>query len=297
MGMQRFLMISTFISGVLLLVGSCKDMGNEVPPPPISAAKSDFTLVPGGVAGTRLSGGTLPYSFVSRGNTNIVDASITGDSLGLRGVGIGSTTIIVGDNGSPRLTLTVSITVIELAFGQTSFALVAGDSASTTIAGGTPPYVLISKGDTTKAIPSISGSLLKIRAIAAGSSSIVVGDNGSPRLSGTISANVIALVSFSAQVQPIFNAGCAVTGCHVPGGSGPMSLAAGVSFGTLVGVAATRGPCAGDNRVQPSNPASSALIKRLEGTCGTRMPIGAPQLSADQLQLMRDWISQGARNN
>jgi hypothetical protein len=76
-----------------------------------------------------------------------------------------------------------------------------------------------------------------------------------------------------------------------------MSLAAGASFGNLVGVTATRGPCAGDIRVQPSNPTISALIKRLEGTCGTRMPIGAPQLSSGQLQLIREWIGQGARNN
>jgi len=39
-------------------------------------------------------------------------------------------------------------------------------------------------------------------------------------------------------------------------------------------------------------------VKRLEGsTCGNRMPLGGSQLPAASIQLIRDWISQGALNN
>jgi hypothetical protein len=215
MVIQRFPLISTLVAGILLLVGSCKDMGSEVVPPPN---------------------------------------------------------------------------------GQTSFTLAAGDSASTTITAGTPPYVLVSKGDTTKAFPSISGSLLKVRAIAAGSSSIIVGDNSSPRLNITINVIVTAPISFSAEVQPIFTNSCVNAGCH-PGGGAPFPLLVGVSYNNLVGVNATTGPCTGDRRVQPSNADASALIKRLEGTCGPRMPLNGNPLASAQEQLIRDWINQGARNN
>jgi hypothetical protein len=124
-----------------------------------------------------------------------------------------------------------------------------------------------------------------------------VGDNSSPRLSVTISITVTAPVSFANQVQAIFTPNCAISGCHVSGGSGPMSLVAGASYGNLVGVAATRGPCAGDIRVQPANAGASALIKRLDGICGSQMPLGGAPLSTGQIQLVRDWINQGARNN
>lgn len=296
MMIQRFLMTSVFVVGVLLLVGSCKDMGNEVPAPPMSVGRSSFTLVPGGISGTRISGGKLPYSLVSRGNTNVVDASITGDSLSVRGVGIGNTTIVVGDNSSPRLSITLNITVAALAVGQSSFNLVAGDTSSTTISGGAAPYSFISRGDTTIVLPSIIGSSLSIRAISAGSSTIVVGDNGSPRLSVTISVTVSAPVSFANQVQPIFTNSCVNVGCH-PGGGAPFPLLAGVSYNNLVGVNAATGPCAGDKRVQPSSADASALIKRLDGACGSQMPLGGTPLASAQRQLIRDWINQGARNN
>jgi len=296
MVMQRFLLIWPFVAGILLLVGSCKDMGNEVPPPPLSIGQSSITLIPGGTTAIKLSGGTKPYSFVSSGNTGVVDASIVGDSLKLRAVGLGSTAIIVGDNSSPRLSVTLNITVTELAVGQTSFNLLTGDTSSTTVSGGTPPYSFISKGDTTKVLPLIAGTLVSVRALAAGSSTIVVGDNGSPRLSATISITVAAPVSFANQVQPIFTNSCVNAGCH-PGGGAPFPLLVSVSYNNLVGINATTGSCAGDKRVQSSNANASALMKRLDGTCGSQMPLGGSPLPSAQRQLMRDWINQGARNN
>ena len=37
---QRFLVISIFVSGLLLLAGSCKDAGNEAPPPPLASGEA-----------------------------------------------------------------------------------------------------------------------------------------------------------------------------------------------------------------------------------------------------------------
>lgn len=187
----------------------------------------------------------------------------------------------------------------RLSVGQTILNVVVGDSVSQVISGGVAPYSVISNSDPAKVVVAIANNVLKVRAVAVGDAAIVVGDNSAPRQSVTLNVTVVASpVSFSGQIQPIFNAGCAVSGCHLPGGSGPMSLAAGASYGNLVGVNATNGPCAGDKRVRPGSAGTSALVKRLEGTsCGTRMPIGGTQLSAAQIQLIRDWITQGAPNN
>lgn len=186
--------------------------------------------------------------------------------------------------------------VAGLAVGRSSFSLSVGDTDSTTITGGTQPYAVISPGDTTKVVPLLSGSLLTVRAVAAGSSTIVIGDNSATRLSVAITITVSNPISFSVQVQPVFTTSCVNAGCH-PGGGAPFPLQATVSYNNLVGVTATNGPCAGDKRVVPFNADGSALIKRVEGTCGLQMPLGGTPLPADQIQLIRSWINQGAVNN
>jgi hypothetical protein len=70
-----------------------------------------------------------------------------------------------------------------------------------------------------------------------------------------------------------------------------------VSYSNLVNVTATNGPCAGIPRVKPFSPDSSALVRRLAGTCGLQMPFGFAPLSSSDQKLIADWISQGALNN
>lgn len=101
-------------------------------------------------------------------------------------------------------------------------------------------------------------------------------------------------VSFSADIQPIFNTnGC--TGCH--GSSGGLSLAAGSSYGNLVNVQALM-DCTDKKRVLPGNADESVLYRRLSGsTCGDRMPKGGSAIPAASLDKVRGWINAGAPNN
>ena len=299
MMVKKFWLTVVIVSGLVLAVESCKDMGSGIPPlpsTPVTAGQDNFALVPGQSAATKLSGGLRPYSFVSMGNTSVVAPSFVDDSLKLQALSLGTSTIVVGDNSASQQTTTITVTVMSLSAGRNTFALFAGDTDSTTISGGTPPYSIISVGDTTRVVPSLAGALLTIRAVAAGNSTIIVGDNSTTQLTATITITVTDPVSFSAQVQPIFTASCVNAGCH-PGGGAPFPLQAGVSYANLVGVTATNGPCAGDKRVLPFNADASALVKRLEGTCGFQMPFGGTPLPTNQIQLIRDWINQGAVNN
>ena len=49
-------------------------------------------------------------------------------------------------------------------------------------------------------------------------------------------------------------------------------------------------------RVKPGDPGNSYLVQKIEGTAsvGSRMPLGGSPLSADQIALIRRWISEGA---
>lgn len=106
-------------------------------------------------------------------------------------------------------------------------------------------------------------------------------------------------VSFAADVQPIFTASCGGSTCH--SGARPsagLDLTAGRAHGALVGVAAFQ--CASRLRVAPGDPDGSYLMAKLLGVdmCrGNRMPKAEESLTAEELDLVRDWICGGARND
>jgi mono/diheme cytochrome c family protein len=101
-------------------------------------------------------------------------------------------------------------------------------------------------------------------------------------------------VSFANDIQPIFDANC--VGCHGAGASGGLDLRAAGSRAALVNV-----PAAGytGTRVVPGDPLVSILYRKLQGdpTTGARMPFGGAALPPAQVQLVHDWIEQGALAN
>ena len=53
-------------------------------------------------------------------------------------------------------------------------------------------------------------------------------------------------------------------------------------------------------RVDPGNPDDSYIVRKIEGApgiVGGQMPLGGPPLQAEQIQMLRDWISNGAPRN
>lgn len=93
----------------------------------------------------------------------------------------------------------------------------------------------------------------------------------------------------------VFTPTCAVPGCH---GGGTVQyglrLDPGYSAGNLIGVASPRD--AALVRVVPGNPGGSFLIQKLEGTqtLGDRMPQFGPYLPQSTIDVIRQWIQDGA---
>jgi len=85
------------------------------------------------------------------------------------------------------------------------------------------------------------------------------------------------------------------TQCHV-GAAAPQGLRldAANSFADLVGVPSRE--VGGLNRVEPFDPDNSYLFQKINGTAsvGARMPLGGPPLPDEDIQLVRQWISDGA---
>ncbi|HEV8398437.1 MAG TPA: hypothetical protein VGQ18_01240 [Gemmatimonadales bacterium] len=134
------------------------------------------------------------------------------------------------------------------------------------------------------------------------------GTAGSDTVQATIGAvsgqRVVAVVasgvSFAASVQTVFNNNCTI--CH-SGASPPegMSLAAGVAIANIVDVASGEVPAL--KRVRPFRPDSSYLVHKIQGTqatvggSGSRMPLGQTPLSNTTINIIRNWILQGAPDN
>lgn len=98
-------------------------------------------------------------------------------------------------------------------------------------------------------------------------------------------------VTYSATIQPMFNARC--VSCH--SASVPQS---GVNLATYAATMASRGTQYNALIVQTGNPDDSALYDKLLSSprFGSRMPQGG-SLTAQQIANVRAWILAGAPNN
>ena len=98
--------------------------------------------------------------------------------------------------------------------------------------------------------------------------------------------------------QEILTPNCATSGCHVPNNPPDgLLLTDGNTWSNTVNVAAVQRP--GLMRIEPGNPDNSYLVKKIEGVDieANRMPLGRDPLSAEQIELIRRWVAEGALDN
>jgi len=106
-------------------------------------------------------------------------------------------------------------------------------------------------------------------------------------------------VSFSKDIQSIFDSSCAI--CHqgvaAPGG---LNIEAGLAYENLVNTQSTQSPLM---LVAPGDSDSSYLLHKIQGTqgqvggSGLRLPYGNSPLQQSHINLIQQWIEQGALDN
>ena len=105
-------------------------------------------------------------------------------------------------------------------------------------------------------------------------------------------------VSFDEDVLPILNKYCVM--CHLPGAEQAELLLYPDAWSQLVGISSSQSEL---SRVEPGSPDKSYLYLKLIGTQGTesgrglQMPFQQSPLDPDQIEAIRLWIEQGAKNN
>jgi len=101
--------------------------------------------------------------------------------------------------------------------------------------------------------------------------------------------------NFSSIQSGIFSPTCAVSGCHFGAGAQQgLRLDSANSYALLVGVASSEVPSI--MRVKPGDPGNSYIIQKLEGTAsvGAQMPFGGTPLPQATINMIRQWITDGA---
>ena len=106
------------------------------------------------------------------------------------------------------------------------------------------------------------------------------------------------MVSFQGDVLPILNSYCVM--CHLPGAEQGELVLYPDAWSRLVGIPSVQSSLL---RVDPGSPDSSYLYLKLIGTgesvggSGLQMPFQQPPLDPDQIETIRLWIEQGAKQN
>lgn len=100
-------------------------------------------------------------------------------------------------------------------------------------------------------------------------------------------------IRFSTDVQPVFAASCAGSGCHIGASAYGVNLA---SWSATMG---SEGVQYGGPTVIAGNSSASPLMDKLRSSprFGSRMPLGRAALPASSIQAIADWIDAGALDN
>lgn len=121
------------------------------------------------------------------------------------------------------------------------------------------------------------------------------GGDGSGLPDQTLPGDQPFAANFSEIQDAVFTPSCATAGCH-QGANAPQGLRldAANSYGLLVDVASSQVPSI--LRVRPGDPDASYLIQKLDGTAavGAQMPLNAQALPQPDIDMIRQWITDGA---
>lgn len=100
-------------------------------------------------------------------------------------------------------------------------------------------------------------------------------------------------VSFVTDIQPKLQMGC---GCHNPSASGSSIDLTGFSVGNYPALR-RGGQTSSDRIIVDGKPCESFIYKKLSDAppTGARMPLYGPYWSRADMQLLHDWIAEGAR--
>jgi ferredoxin len=158
----------------------------------ISFSPSNPSLLIGGNQVVTVSGGNGTYTVSNNSNASVASTNLSGNTLTVSGLAVGSATITVCDTSQlcGTLPVTINSSTSGISFNQSSISLLVGGSQVVTVSGGSGTYNVFSNSNTNVVSASVSGNGIIINAVAAGGATIMVCDTSGA--CGTLSTIVTA---------------------------------------------------------------------------------------------------------
>jgi hypothetical protein len=188
--------------------------------PLFTTAPAQVSITPGKNAIYTIGGGSGPYTATSS-NSNVITASVSGNSLTVVGIAPGTANVTITDAAGEKVTITVATlnnqALFTTAGGQVS--ITPGTGAIYAIGGGNGPYSATSS-NTSVATASVSGTSLTVQAIASGAATITVTDATGNQLPITVKTSNSDALFTTAPTQVSITPG--TSGVYtIGGGSSP----------------------------------------------------------------------------
>jgi len=145
----------------------------------LSFSQNNLSLSSGGSQSVVIYGGGGTYSVSGNSNTSVVSTNLSGNTLTVYALAVGSATITVCDQnqssvcGSIYVTVSSSGSSQSVTFGITNPTIVAGQSMNIALSGGSG-YFVSSNANANIAQASVNGSTLTLYGASVGSDSITV---------------------------------------------------------------------------------------------------------------------------
>lgn len=208
-----------------------------------------------------VSGGSAPYEYA-------VDGGAFGSGNAFANLGAGTYEIAVKDAkgcmASKEVILQAPASTLAITLGKAeSGCKTSSGSITVTATGGNGPYQYKMGNGLFESSNVFSG-------LAAGNYTITVKDADGCTVTET--ENVTTGIDYENDIKQILNANCAVSGCHVSGGSAPMAL------GTFAA----------------ASPHAAAIKTQV---LSNNMPKGGPPLSQELKDKIACWVDDGAPQN
>jgi len=171
-------------------------LGAHAPNIGLTVSPSSLTIIARKTGTATISNGTQPYDVYSNSNAAIATASFSGSTMTINALTEGYTTIQIKDAAAQvkyiRLFVNVTASSMRITFSPPAMSFNDLYTVTTTISGGTPPYIIDSYSQWSNVSATISESTMTITPIrrGGGGTTIQVRDNWSPYIYGSFFANV-----------------------------------------------------------------------------------------------------------
>lgn len=149
---------------------------------PLSFSQTNPTVPLGQSLNVSVSGGNSTSYYVSNNSSpTVVSVNLSGSNLALTGNNAGTSTLTICSSSGSCGTLTVTVNYVAnggtFQLSQNTLSLLVGQVLSVTASGGTAPYSL-TNGSTSYYQASLSGNIVSVSGLSAGSGNLTVCSNG-----------------------------------------------------------------------------------------------------------------------